>query len=244
MQNKINKIKHTGVYVLVVDEYLYKTGDIFGEWVFLPMDSPAISKYDDTYVIIKYDLSDITNQTQKNWIQKQIEQNKHNISRLNNILIAYMENENWNSQSPRKTDTYKFSEKGSLILRLPFLNHKSKKRRSKNMKIQRDGKEYTLTAEEVMEAHEEFVTSFMAAELENSYDIPHKQSKDLAKEAYDMYADSGNYSEYDCIERVAKDYQDRCKEPTVTITWSECNDFEDGEVIPLAEANKRFEFTR
>ena len=59
-----------------------------------------------------------------------------------------------------------------------------------------------------------------------------------------MYADSGNYSEYDCIERVAKDYQDRCKEPTVTITWSECNDFEDGEVIPLAEANKRFEFTR
>ena len=37
---------------------------------FLPMDSPAISKYDDTYVIIKYDLSDITNQTQKNWIQK------------------------------------------------------------------------------------------------------------------------------------------------------------------------------
>lgn len=63
----------------------------------LPMDSPAISKYDDTYVIIKYDLSDITNQTQKNWIQKQIEQNKHNISRLNNILIAYMENENWNS---------------------------------------------------------------------------------------------------------------------------------------------------
>ena len=94
---KINKIKHTGVYVLVVDDYLYKTGDIFGEWVFLPMDSPAISKYDDTYVIIKYDLSDITNQTQKNWIQKQIEQNKHNISRLNNILIAYMENENWNS---------------------------------------------------------------------------------------------------------------------------------------------------
>ena len=76
---------------------LYKTGDIFGEWVFLPMDSPATSKYDDTYVIIKYDLSDITNQTQKNWIQKQIEQNKHNISRLNNILIAYMENENWNS---------------------------------------------------------------------------------------------------------------------------------------------------
>lgn len=55
------------------------------------------------------------------------------------------------------------------------------------MKIQRDGKEYTLTAEEVMEAHEEFVTSFMAAELENSYDIPHKYSKDLAKEAYDMY---------------------------------------------------------
>lgn len=36
------------------------------------------------------------------------------------------------------------------------------------MKIQRDGKEYTLTAEEVMEAHEEFVTSFMVAELENS----------------------------------------------------------------------------
>ena len=61
------------------------------------------------------------------------------------------------------------------------------------MKIQRDGKEYTLTAEEVMEAHEEFVTSFMVAELENSYDVPHKYSKDLAKEAYDMYADSSIY---------------------------------------------------
>ena len=42
MQNKINKIKHTGVYVLVVDDYLYKTGDIFGEWVFLPMDSIVV----------------------------------------------------------------------------------------------------------------------------------------------------------------------------------------------------------
>lgn len=68
------------------------------------------------------------------------------------------------------------------------------------MKIQRDGKEYTLTAEEVMEAHEEFVTSFMVAELENSYDVPHKYSKDLAKEAYDMYADSSIYSEYDCMQ--------------------------------------------
>lgn len=84
-------------------------------------------------------------------------------------------------------------------MRLPFLNHKSKKGRIKNMKIQRDGKEYTLTAEEVMEAHEEFVTSFMVAELENSYDVPHKYSKDLAKEAYDMYADSSIYSEYDCM---------------------------------------------
>ena len=111
MQNKINKIKHTGVYVLVVDEYLYKTGDIFGEWVFLPMDSPAISKYDDTYVIIKYDLSDITNQTQKNWIQKQIEQNKHNISRLNNILIAYMENENWNS--------WRYAQRSTCFIGLP-----------------------------------------------------------------------------------------------------------------------------
>ena len=42
------------------------------------------------------------------------------------------------------------------------------------MKIQRDGKEYTLTAEEVMEAHEEFVTSFMVAELENSYESCHQ----------------------------------------------------------------------
>ena len=130
MQNKINKIKHNGVYVLVVDDYLYKTGDIFGEWVFLPMDSPAISKYDDTYVIIKYDLSDITNQTQKNWIQKQIEQNKHNISRLNNILIAYMENENWNSQSPRKTDTYKFSEKRQPNFEAAFFEPQIKKRKN------------------------------------------------------------------------------------------------------------------
>ena len=71
------------------------------------------------------------------------------------------------------------------------------------MKIQRDGKEYTLTAEEVMEAHEEFVTSFMVAELENSYDVPHKYSKDLAKEAYDMYADSSIYSVLQRTIRIA-----------------------------------------
>ena len=115
MQNKINKIKHTGVYVLVVDDYLYKTGDIFGEWVFLPMDSPATSKYDDTYVIIKYDLSDITNQTQKNWIQKQIEQNKHNISRLNNILIAI------NEQISNFAQTYPTNLKASSNEALLFM---------------------------------------------------------------------------------------------------------------------------
>lgn len=115
MQNKINKIKHTGVYVLVVDDYLYKTGDIFGEWIFLPMDSPAISKYDDTYVIIKYDLSDITNQTQKNWIQKQIEQNKHNISRLNNILIAI------NEQISNFAQTYPTNLKASSNEALLFM---------------------------------------------------------------------------------------------------------------------------
>lgn len=37
------------------------------------------------------------------------------------------------------------------------------------MKIQRDGKEYTLTAEEVMEAHEEFVTSFITKKGERNY---------------------------------------------------------------------------
>lgn len=48
----------------------------------------------------------------------------------------------------------------------------------------------------------------------------------------------------DYLYKTGDIFGDRCKEPTVTITWSECNDFEDGEVIPLAEANKRFEFTR
>lgn len=48
------------------------------------------------------------------------------------------------------------------------------------------------------------------------------------------------------IENIQKAESERTiestlQEPTVTITWSECNDFEDGEVIPLAEANKRFE---
>ena len=42
------------------------------------------------------------------------------------------------------------------------------------MKIQRDGKEYTLTAEEVMEAHEEFVTSYKWANIEFCTNLSHK----------------------------------------------------------------------
>lgn len=55
------------------------------------------------------------------------------------------------------------------------------------MKITRDGKEIELTAEELEEAHAEFVTNFMRMTLETDFGVSPEDSQDLAEQAYDRY---------------------------------------------------------
>ncbi len=49
--------KRSGIYVLAVDDYLYRVRDTQRKLDFLPQDEQKLSKYDDRYVIVNYDLS-------------------------------------------------------------------------------------------------------------------------------------------------------------------------------------------
>lgn len=49
MQKQISDEKRSGIYVLAVDDYLYRVGTLKGNWIFLPQDEQKLSKYDDRY---------------------------------------------------------------------------------------------------------------------------------------------------------------------------------------------------
>lgn len=74
------------------------------------------------------------------------------------------------------------------------------------MKIIRNGKEFVLTAEEVAEAHTEYVVNWMKTVLEDDFNIPHSRSADLAKKAYDAYCKGDGRTEYECIQDTAEDF--------------------------------------
>lgn len=74
------------------------------------------------------------------------------------------------------------------------------------MKIIRNGKEIELTADEVFEAHKEFVISFMSNELIENHDIPEADADSLANLAYDIYCDREGYTEQDAISEAADEY--------------------------------------
>lgn len=74
------------------------------------------------------------------------------------------------------------------------------------MKIIRNGKEIELTADEVFEAHKEFVTSFMSGELIGNHHIPESDADSLANRAYDIYCDREGYTEQDAISEAADEY--------------------------------------
>lgn len=74
------------------------------------------------------------------------------------------------------------------------------------MKIIRNGKEIELTADEVFEAHKEFVTYFMSNELIGNHDIPESDADSLANRAYDIYCDREGYTEQDAISEAADEY--------------------------------------
>lgn len=86
------------------------------------------------------------------------------------------------------------------------------------MKITRDRKEIELTAEELEEAHAEFVTNFMRMTLETDFGVSPEDSQDLAEQAYDRYCEGNGETEYECIEAV----------------YSESNDLDDGTIAENA----------
>ena len=51
-----------------------------------PQDEQKLSKYDDRYVIVNYDLSPAGNCWKQTWLLKQIQENRQEIRHLNKIL--------------------------------------------------------------------------------------------------------------------------------------------------------------
>lgn len=80
------------------------------------------------------------------------------------------------------------------------------------MKIIRNGQEFELTEEELFAAHTECVVSFFRGEMETSFDIPTSHSLELAKKAYDMYAEGDGKTEYECIECTVDEFRKQIKE--------------------------------
>lgn len=74
------------------------------------------------------------------------------------------------------------------------------------MKIIRDNKEFELTADEVFEAHKEFVVSFMSNELIENHGIPESEADSWGNRAYDLYCDREGYTEQDAISEAADEY--------------------------------------
>lgn len=76
------------------------------------------------------------------------------------------------------------------------------------MKIKRDGKWYTLTADELADAAEEFVTNWMENELRDQYDLLDHEAEDIAKEAYALYCKGNGKTQYECIEKAYQEFID------------------------------------
>lgn len=74
------------------------------------------------------------------------------------------------------------------------------------MKIIRGNKEFELTADEVFEAHKEFVTSFMSNELIENHGVPEADADSWGTIAYDLYCDREGYTEQDAISEAADEY--------------------------------------
>ena len=74
------------------------------------------------------------------------------------------------------------------------------------MKIFRDGKEYELTLQELIQAHEEVSIGFMATELHNSFGLDKNTAREVARKAFEKYAEGTGKTEYECIEWAYNQY--------------------------------------
>lgn len=75
------------------------------------------------------------------------------------------------------------------------------------MKIKRDGKEYILTADELAKAAEEFVTNWMRDKLIEDFDVPEDEAEGVAEEAYNLYCEGDEGTEYECVEKAYQKYE-------------------------------------
>lgn len=75
------------------------------------------------------------------------------------------------------------------------------------MYIERDGKKYELTAQELSDANTEFVTNWMRETLENDFDVPEDGSQEYAEWAYDRYCEGNGETEYQCVKLAYEEYQ-------------------------------------
>lgn len=74
------------------------------------------------------------------------------------------------------------------------------------MKIIREGKEFELTYQEMLEAHEQVVKGFMAGTLMDDFGLDRKEAKTFADKAYDRYCEGNGETEYECIEWAYNKY--------------------------------------
>ena len=78
------------------------------------------------------------------------------------------------------------------------------------MKIKRivNGKEriFALTQEELEQAHEEFVKSFMATTLQNDFGLEKSDAEEVADKAYEFYCEGDGLTEYECIQKAYDEY--------------------------------------
>lgn len=74
------------------------------------------------------------------------------------------------------------------------------------MIIERDGKQYELTHEELSAANTEFVTDFMKRTLVDDFGLTEDEAEEWAEIAYDYYCEGDKGTEYDCIELAYDDY--------------------------------------
>lgn len=73
--------------------------------------------------------------------------------------------------------------------------------------IMRNGKKYRLSITEMYEAARCLRINFMQEELENEFNVPKRESQELAIEADELYCEGKvDRTEYDCIYEIADKY--------------------------------------
>lgn len=80
------------------------------------------------------------------------------------------------------------------------------------MYIERNGRKYKLTAEELLEASSEFATNWMKNTLENDFNVPEELSGSYAEWAYKLYCKGDDETQYECLEKAYAEYEKDKKE--------------------------------